>query len=47
MTRPLISIVIPTLNEQAALGRLFNELDADSSASLEVIVSDGGSDDTT
>ena len=47
MTRPLISIVIPTLNEQAALSRLFNELDADGSASLEVIVSDGGSDDTT
>jgi len=47
MTRPLISIVIPTLNEQAALGRLFNELDADGSASLEVIVPDSGSDDTT
>lgn len=47
MTRPLISIVIPTLNEQAALGRLFKELDADGSASHEVIVSDGGSDDAT
>lgn len=47
MTRSLISVVIPTLNEQARLGRLLKELDADGSAAYEVIVSDGGSEDAT
>ena len=47
MSRPLISVVIPTLNEQAALGRLLQELEADRSASFETIVSDGGSEDAT
>jgi rSAM/selenodomain-associated transferase 2 len=42
-----LSIVIPTLNEEAALPALLHDLRALSSASTEIIVADGGSSDAT
>jgi rSAM/selenodomain-associated transferase 2/rSAM/selenodomain-associated transferase 1 len=42
---PLISVIIPTLNEEAALGSCIDSLHG--SKGLEVIVADGGSRDST
>lgn len=44
---PSISIVIPTLNEAANIGRLLNALLAQSHMPCEIIVCDGGSTDET
>lgn len=46
MTTPLVAIVIPTLNESAALGLLLQDI-ARLEVAHEVIVSDGGSTDDT
>ncbi len=43
--RPSISVVIPVLNEASNIGRLIQELEA--STDLEIIVVDGGSQDST
>lgn len=47
MTVPLISVVIPVLNEQTELTRILQQLEADGSAPFETIVADGGSMDAT
>ena len=44
---PELSVVIPTLNEAAALPRLIADLAAQSGTDFEVLVSDGGSTDGT
>jgi len=46
MTAPLISIIIPTLNEAANLGLLLDRL-AEEPVPHEVLVADGGSEDGT
>ncbi len=47
MVNPQLSIIIPTLNEADHLPVLFADLAAQREVSLEVIVSDGGSEDAT
>ncbi len=44
---PELSVVIPTLNEAAALPRLLADLAAQTGTDFEVLVSDGGSTDGT
>lgn len=44
---PFFSVVIPTLNEEAYIGRLLDDLTQQTEPSLEVIVVDGGSLDAT
>jgi rSAM/selenodomain-associated transferase 2/rSAM/selenodomain-associated transferase 1 len=46
LSRPLVSVVVPTLNEAAALPALLDHLD-NLDGRLEVIVADGGSSDGT
>lgn len=45
--RPVISVVIPVLNEVDRIGALIDELVSDDSAPFEIVVIDGGSDDGT
>lgn len=47
MSRPVLSVVIPALDEAAALPRLLGALAAQRGVSFEVIVADGGSADGT
>lgn len=47
MTRPLVSIIIPTLNEEAHLPVLLAGLRKQLDTSFEIIVGDGGSADET
>ena len=47
MKRPLISVVIPVLNERDRVGTLVGELRHANSAPFEIIVIDGGSNDGT
>lgn len=44
---PLISVIVPVRNEQAAIGELLRSLDAQDCRNFEVIVVDDGSDDGT
>lgn len=46
-SRPLLSIIIPTLNEAEHLPALLNDLKHQENIRFEVIVSDGGSSDST
>lgn len=45
MKGPVISVVIPVLNEQDRIGGVIDELRQDGSAPFEIIVADGGSTD--
>lgn len=45
--KPELSIVIPTLNEEGSLQRLLASLALQKGVEMEVIVSDGGSEDST
>ncbi|MBV8531385.1 MAG: glycosyltransferase, partial [Candidatus Eremiobacteraeota bacterium] len=47
--RPLISVIVPTLNEEARIGPVLDEMlsQQDLDAELEVLVADGGSTDAT
>lgn len=47
MKRPLITVVIPVLNERDRIGSLIGELGDDNSARFEIIIIDGGSSDGT
>jgi rSAM/selenodomain-associated transferase 2 len=47
LTAPLLSVIIPALNEAASLPQLFADLQRQQGISMEVIVGDGGSTDTT
>lgn len=47
MKKPDLSIIIPTLNEAQNLPGLLADLSAQNRLAFEVIVADGGSDDTT
>lgn len=47
MKKPLFSIVIPTLNEEARMGRLLQSLEGQSFRNFEILVVDGGSSDNT
>lgn len=47
MKRPVISVIIPVLNEEDRIGSVIDELRRDSSAPFEIIVIDGGSSDAT
>lgn len=47
MSRRLISVIIPVLNEEDRIGVLIDELHRDGSAPFEIVVSDGGSADGT
>ena len=47
MRTSLISVVIPTLNEESRIERVLSELLADATAPFETIISDGGSTDAT
>ncbi len=49
MTRPKISVVIPTLNEEKLISKTLSQFDDDTKAKyeVEVILSDGGSTDNT
>ena len=47
MTGTLISVIIPTLNEEARIGPVIDQIRADSTAPFEIIVADGGSTDGT
>ena len=47
MTQPDLSIVIPTINEAKTLPLLFADLASQKGIDFEVIVSDGGSADST
>ena len=47
MTLPEISIIIPTLNEAESLPLLLADLAQQQEVAFEVVVSDGGSDDST
>lgn len=47
MTPPALSIIIPTLNEQACLGALLDDLAKQTNIELQIIVADGGSTDAT
>ena len=44
---PDLSVIIPTLNEGQSLPRLLKELAAQQGLSLDIIVADGGSADST
>ena len=43
----MLSIIIPTLNEEQHIEKLLHQLEAQKSLSFEIIVSDGGSADAT
>ena len=45
--QPLLSVIIPTLNEAEHLPALLNDLSNQKNISLEIIVGDGGSSDAT
>jgi rSAM/selenodomain-associated transferase 2 len=45
--RSLLSVIIPTLNEEKIIGRTLEALSGGSFTSTEVIVADGGSNDAT
>jgi glycosyltransferase involved in cell wall biosynthesis len=45
--QPLLSIIIPTLNEAEYLPHLLGDINKQSDISLEIIVGDGGSSDAT
>lgn len=45
--RPVLSIIIPTLNEAEHLPALLDDLMRQQQVSLEVVIGDGGSDDAT
>lgn len=45
--RPSLSIIIPTLNEAQAIGKTLAALSSWTSGSIETIVADGGSSDST
>jgi rSAM/selenodomain-associated transferase 2 len=45
--RSLLSVIIPTLNEEKVIGRTLEALSGESFTSTEVIVADGGSNDAT
>lgn len=47
MKKPLFSVVIPTLNEEAKIWRLLQSLERQSSKDFEIVVVDGGSADKT
>ena len=47
MSTPELSIIIPTLNEAAALPRLLSDLARQAGIHFEIIISDGGSADET
>ena len=47
MSLPEISVVIPTLNEAARIGKLLESLQNQSAPPLEILVVDGGSSDET
>lgn len=47
MTGNLISIIIPVLNEEARIGPVIDQIRADGTAPMEIIVADGGSTDRT
>ena len=47
MPQPLLSVVIPTLNEAENLPSLLDDLKKQQNISLEIIVGDGGSSDAT
>src|SRR5688500_14210010 len=43
----LLSVIIPTLNEEKVIGRTLEALSGESFTRTEVIVADGGSNDST
>src|SRR5687768_578804 len=45
--RSLLSVIIPTLNEEKVIGRTLAAMSGESFTSTEVIVADGGSNDAT
>lgn len=47
MKTPLFSVIIPTLNEEARIGRLLKSLRKQSFQDFEIIIVDGGSSDNT
>jgi rSAM/selenodomain-associated transferase 2 len=47
VTESLISVVIPSLNEETRIGSVVDQLAADASAPYEIVISDGGSTDGT
>ena len=47
MKKPLFSVIIPTLNEEARIGRLLQSLERQSFKDFEIVVVDGGSSDKT
>lgn len=47
MTNPFFSVIIPTLNEEAKIGRLLESIHEQSFKNFEVIIVDGGSTDNT
>lgn len=47
MKKPLFSVIIPTLNEEARIWRLLQSLERQSSKDFEIVVVDGGSADKT
>lgn len=47
MDSPLFSIIIPTLNEEASIGRLLQSIQQQSFKDFEIVVVDGGSSDNT
>jgi len=47
MSTPSLSIIIPTLNEEKSLPPLLSSLAAQKNIEIEVILADGGSDDST
>ncbi|UCH31432.1 MAG: glycosyltransferase [Candidatus Bathyarchaeota archaeon] len=47
MTNPAFSVIIPTLNEEARIGRLLESLHEQSFKNFEVVIVDGGSSDNT
>ena len=44
---PILSVIIPTLNEQDCLPALLTDLNAQKEVNLEIIIADGGSTDDT
>ncbi len=47
LEHPLLSIIIPNLNEAGSLPRLIRQLQAQEGVQLDIIVADGGSTDTS
>lgn len=47
MKKPLFSVIIPTLNEEARIGGLLQSLERQSFKDFEIVVVDGGSSDKT